>query len=50
VVATRNTRSSEVELIRDLEPLEVTDTDAEKFRKENGNKCDFTLMCPWFGD
>jgi fatty acid synthase subunit beta len=31
--------NSEVEFIHDLEPLEVTDSDAEKF-KEHGDKCD----------
>ena len=31
--------NSEVELIHDLEPFEVTDSDAEKF-KEHGDKCD----------
>ena len=28
----------EIELIHDLEPLEVTDADAEKFKKEHGDK------------
>ncbi|KAI9439787.1 fatty acid synthase [Lactarius indigo] len=37
--------NSEVELIHDLEPLEVTDTDAEKFKKEHGDKCDI-----WAGE
>ncbi|KAI0264369.1 fatty acid synthase [Gloeopeniophorella convolvens] len=37
--------NSEVELIHDLEPLEVADTDAEKFKKEHGEKCDI-----WAGE
>lgn len=37
--------NSEVELIHDLEPLEVTDSDAEKFKKEHGDKCDI-----WAGE
>ncbi len=28
----------EIELIHDLEPLEVTDADAKKFKKEHGDK------------
>jgi len=32
--------NSETELIHDLELLEVTDADAEKFKKEHGDKCD----------
>jgi len=30
----------EIELIHDLELLKVTDADAEKFKKEHGDKCD----------
>jgi len=37
--------NSEVELIHDLEPLEVTASDAEKFKKEHGDKCDI-----WAGE
>ncbi|KAF8271214.1 fatty acid synthase [Lactarius quietus] len=37
--------NSEVELIHDLEPLEVSDSDAEKFKKEHGDKCDI-----WAGE
>jgi fatty acid synthase subunit alpha, fungi type len=34
------TFNSEVELIHDIEPLEVTDSDAERFTKEHGDNCD----------
>jgi len=37
--------NSDIELIHDLEPLEVTDADAEKFKKEHGDKCDI-----WAGE
>ena len=37
--------NSEVELIHDLEPLEVTDSDAERFKKEHGDNCDI-----WAGE
>jgi len=31
--------NSETELIHDLEPLKVTNADAEKLKKEHGDKC-----------
>ncbi|KAI0046589.1 fatty acid synthase [Auriscalpium vulgare] len=32
--------NQEMELVHDLESLEVSDSDAEKFKKEHGEKCD----------
>ncbi|KAI0067274.1 fatty acid synthase [Artomyces pyxidatus] len=37
--------NQEIELVHDLEPLEVSDADAEKFKKEHGEKCDI-----WAGE
>ena len=30
----------EIELIHDLEPLEVSESDAQKYKKQHGDKCD----------
>ena len=37
--------NSDIELIHDLEPLEVTDANAKKFKKEHGDKCNI-----WAGE
>jgi fatty acid synthase subunit alpha len=37
--------NQEVELINDLEPIEVAEAEAEKFKYEYGDRCDF-----WAGE
>jgi fatty acid synthase subunit alpha, fungi type len=37
--------NQEIELIHDLEPIEVSDSEAQKFKMQHGDKCDI-----WAGE